>query len=139
MKIQNLVGTHVLTGVDFYVEPACEHSVYDYNVCRFELDGNVYVIEEDPCDDWRSHATDLVISELPCKNKFPPHEVMCCMRKCELDNDNDNDDVLEVIDIITGKVVLEIGTGAYDDWYPYFLANFSPENLAINSEGDFSK
>jgi hypothetical protein len=35
-------------------------------------------------------------------------------------------------DVVTGKVVLEVGTDNTEDYYPYCVMNWSPENLACN-------
>ena len=41
-------------------------------------------------------------------------------------------DVLELLDCKTGKTVLEVGTENTGDYYPCFVANWSPENMACN-------
>ena len=43
-------------------------------------------------------------------------------------------DILELIDVVTGKLVLEVGTDYSDDYYPSFVANFNPEAMALNSK-----
>jgi len=44
------------------------------------------------------------------------------------------DNVLELVDAVTGRVVLEVGTDNVDDYYPGFVASFHPENMATNAE-----
>jgi hypothetical protein len=49
--------------------------------------------------------------------------------------DNDTysvNDTIQFIDVVTGKVVLEVGTDNTDDYYPYCVMNWYPENLACN-------
>ncbi len=43
-----------------------------------------------------------------------------------------NNDVIQFYDFITDKLVLEIGTENYDDWYPTCIMNWYPENLFCN-------
>jgi hypothetical protein len=42
-------------------------------------------------------------------------------------------DILDLIDVVTGKVVLSVGTGNTDDYYPYWVAEFTPENMGANA------
>lgn len=44
------------------------------------------------------------------------------------------DDVLELLDVANGKLILEVGTSNVDDYYPGFVATWTPENMAVNSE-----
>jgi hypothetical protein len=41
-------------------------------------------------------------------------------------------DTIQFIDVVTGKIVLEIGTDNTDDYYLYCVMNCNPENLVIN-------
>ena len=43
---------------------------------------------------------------------------------------------LELLDCKTGKTVLEVGTENTDDYYPCFVANWSPENMACNQSAN---
>jgi hypothetical protein len=133
MEIKDLVGKHKLDGVDFYSEEIESYGPYeDSEVCRFRLDGTVYAAVEDPDDGYRSHLRELkVLESNEMDNTFPAIEVVGRHR-----TDGGkwrNDDVLELIDVNTGQVVLEIGTENYDDWYPYFVANFDPKAMVTNT------
>jgi hypothetical protein len=44
----------------------------------------------------------------------------------------DASEVLELVDVVTGETVVEVGTENTDDYYPYFVANFSPEAMVTN-------
>ncbi len=39
---------------------------------------------------------------------------------------------IQFFDAVTNKLVLEIGTDNADDYYPYCVMDWHPENLAIN-------
>ena len=44
----------------------------------------------------------------------------------------ENNDTIQFFDSITKKLVLEIGTNNYDDYYPCCIMSFYIENLSIN-------
>ena len=39
---------------------------------------------------------------------------------------------IQFVDVITEKIVLEVGTDNTDDYYPYCVMYWTPENLSIN-------
>ncbi len=134
MELKALAGEHLLDAVDFSNEQVKTwgEQYEDCQVMRFRLDGNVYVANEDPSDGYRSHMKDLTIAEdATMKNTFAP--VLVVGRHREKGNYGDIDDVLELIDTGTGKVVLEVGTKNTDDYYPCFVASFHPENMTPNA------
>lgn len=135
MELQDLCGKHTLDAVDFSQE---SHKRWgdeyeDCEVCRFRLDGIVYAAIEDPDDGYRSCMRDLKIDDgAVMQSVFPAIEVVGTYRtKSEWSG---QDDVLELIDAVTGKVVLEVGTSNCDDYYPSFVASFHPENMITNAE-----
>ena len=84
---------------------------------------------EDPDDGYRSHCKELEVCNEVVSNNFPAQKVMGKMK----DNDTYSvNDTIQFIDVVTGKVVLEVGTDNTDDYYPYCVMNWSPENLACN-------
>jgi hypothetical protein len=85
---------------------------------------------EDPNDGYRSAMKELRISAEPITNMFPAVDVVAHHRT--QGKFSGMDDVLELIDVANGKVVLEVGTDNVDDYYPGFVANWIPKNLAIN-------
>lgn len=127
MNLEDLVGKHILDAVDF---DDYQYSDSAATVVRFRLDGVVYAAEEDPDDGYRSCLSTLRVSETPVRNFFPGIQVLACMGK------GTDDDVLKLIDMETGKIVLEVGTTYCDSYYPGFVANFHPESMAINSNAD---
>lgn len=130
MELNELVGMHQLTGVD--LDNASIKTWGDNfencQVINFVLDGQTYTATEDPEDGYRSCMREIVASDHEVKNKFSC-EVLGKMREDKYEKN----DVLELIDAITGKVVLSVGTGNTDDYYPYWVAEFTPENMASNA------
>lgn len=128
MELENLVGKHMLSGVDYSEESL--HLDYEKSwgfagCTNFVLDGVTYTAVEDGDDGYRSHMGELLITPY-VPNSFPAIEVVCSMSE-----DKDHD-ILECRDTANGKLVLEIGTDYSDSYYPCFVGNFQPENMSIN-------
>jgi len=134
MELKAFIGEHVLDAVDFDEESVkAEYGDYYENcsVCRFRLDGNVYVAVEDPEDGYRSCLREIkIMPDATMKNVFPEGKVFA--RHRTEGEYSSKDDVIEFIDMTTGEVVLEIGTCDLDDYYPGFVANFNPAAMACN-------
>jgi len=133
MELKDLVGEHVLDAVDFENEKIKNWSddLEDCEVMRFRLDGIVYVAIEDPDDGYRSSMRKLKTADASSmKNVFAPVNVIA--RHRTKGSYGEDDDVLELVDVKTGAVILEAGTEAISDYYPGFVARFSPENMAVN-------
>jgi len=132
-QLKDLIGLHLLDAVDFenVSLPAYEGADYneDANTCRFRLDGTVWCVVEDPSDGYRSSMREIVRSRKKPVNVFPAIQVLAVIRER---NGYNSCDLLELIDTQTAKVVLVVGTDNNDDYYPSFVANFSPENMASN-------
>ncbi len=120
MNLMDLIGLKELTGVDFDTE-----STNDAQTIYFVLDGKTYAASEDPVDGYRSCMKDIIESKYKVKNKFRPCRVLGTMR-------DGGCDILDFIDVKTGKVVLSVGTDDADDYYPCWVARFTPENMWIN-------
>lgn len=130
VELESLVGKHFLSGVDFGIHKW--NSGFSEESCTmlFILDDVTYEAIEDPDDGYRSCLESLMVSDKEVRTKFPKQEVVCKMKE---DDKNYSNDILQFIDVITGKVVLEVGTDHYDDYYPCCVMNWYPENLAINN------
>lgn len=128
VPFSTLVGRHVLTGVDRgFTEIYGEES----NWVSFTLDGVTYTAIEDPDDGYRSYLMDnLAISKKECINTFPPVAVVC--RMVEKDKYWEECSVLVFEDARTHKQVLAIGTACTDDYYPYCVMEYCPENFYYN-------
>ena len=133
MKLKDLVGEHILDAVDFdSTEVNRWGDLEDSQVCRFRLDGNTYVAIEDPSDGYRSSMDEIRIDKKSSmKNIFGGVAVVGVHRTTG--SYGDKNDVLELIDIKTGGVVLEVGTDSVDDYYPSFVARFHPQNLTATT------
>ena len=132
MELKELVGEHVLDAVDFSSEKV-EIWGYQYEDCqvvRFRLDGKVFTVAEDPEDGYRSSMKYIIVTEEPISNVFAPISVIG--RHSAEGEYGQQDDVLELVDVLTGLVVLEVGTMDTDDYYPRFVASFHPEAMVTN-------
>ena len=130
MQLDDFLGRHVLTGVDFGVEKATEEYYQDANTMAFEMDGKVYLVREDPDDGYRSSMKDIEEVDIKVVNQFPPCKVEGRRRKNS--EYGEKNDVIDFYDIVTGLVVLAIGTENIDDYYPSYVAYFDPRNMKIN-------
>jgi len=131
LNLDDLVGKHVLDGVDTYIEKVkiYDDKFEDANAIRFRLDGVVYVAIEDPNDGYRSCLDKLIIAPASeITNIFPAIYVLAKKKA------SDTHDILQLFDVVTGKVVLEVGTDDVDDYYPCFVSSFHPENMVTNQE-----
>lgn len=125
--LEKLIGKHTLSGVDEVVERIEQYSDYyeDCEVIRFVLDGKTYTASQDPEDGYRSSMKEIMVSDDKVINTFPPVEVIGKMQH----DDYSFNDVLELYNINTGKLILAVGTENYDDYYPCWVADFNPEAM----------
>lgn len=135
VELKSIVGLKVLDAVDFINERVRKWTEEweDCSACRFRLNGKVYLAIEDPSDGYRSHLASLAQyeDEVPMTNVFPPVQVLARHRSAG--TYGHEADILELIDTTTGLTILEVGTDRTDDYYPSYVASFSPENMATNA------
>lgn len=103
------------------------------NSIVFKLDGTIYAAIENPSDGYRSHMDRILI--LPKRTKLAtplvvPSKVFA--RHSTRGHYSGESDVVEFIDMATGKIVMRIGTENTDDYYPHFVGEFDPLALAAN-------
>ena len=131
MDLVNFVGEHILTGVAKGLIDLPSDMYADADSCScldFILDDNVFSAVEDPSDGYRSCLGQILVDRNGCHiNKFVPHKVRGAFRSTDR-----NSDVIEFTDVLTNKIVLSIGTDNTNDYYPYYVAEWLPENLAVN-------
>lgn len=120
ITLESLAGEHLLEGVDH--EDVNEKYV-GCQVIRFRLSGKTYTVIEDPDDGYRSHLGSIEVSEDPIRNSFKGVPVIGKYV------DSGNSETIQFVCISTQKVCLEVGTGDYNDWYPYFVNDFDPTAL----------
>ena len=130
IKLEKLIGKHLLSGVDTYAKKITDKNDYNFgvdaNCISFILDGITYTAVEDVDDGYRSSMKKLGVDTVVVKNTFPKTEVLVRMKS---DSDYQVNDILEFINTKNGKIVLEVGTDGTDYYYPCFVANFYPELL----------
>ena len=131
MTLSELVGIHTFSGID-YVPSVMNKDRWDNfgNDILFCLDGVTYVMTEDEEDDYRSAMTDLEITERVIKNTFPGQTVECKYAS-KRDDEWGSTDILQIYSL-DGKLILEMGTDDTDDYYPFTVFNYYPENMDIN-------
>lgn len=134
VEFYELCGEHLLDAVDTSNEQVKTwgDEFENCEVLRFRLDGKVYTATEDPSDGYRSSMRTFEVSESPMKNTFEPIRVLA--RHRTEGSYGCSDDVLELLDIKTARVILEVGTHNTHDYYPSFVASFNPGNMSINSD-----
>ena len=133
MELKDLIGKHMLTGVNMgsRVHHPYKDEEYTENcqTISFVLDGVTYTVIENPDDGYRSSMREIITDSIVVENTFAPVEVLGVMRE----NDCfETFDVLDLIDTTTKLLVLSAGTANTSDYYPCFVAEFMPENMAIN-------
>lgn len=135
MKLKDLCGRHIFSGCELTEEPNTDeyYFIETCNVCLFTLDGITYKAIEDPSDGYRSYCGTLTTTKTKPRFSFKGVEVDCYMKEDDLNNLwNQQNDILVVEDINTGKIILEVGTGNIGDYYPYCHFSYHPENMFCN-------
>lgn len=132
VTMDDLVGEHELSGVDIGEEGVtdCFGRMNNRGYVVVGLSGYCYKFVENPDDGYRSYMEDEIVKYVGTPiNNFAPVKV--CVR---LDNGLDNEarEVLEFVDAVTGKVILIVGTNNTDDYYPYCVFEYTPENMIHN-------
>ena len=126
-------GKHEFSGIDPYTRPG------DYWGERIGyyiiIDNIVYAFEHDPDDGYRSYGNLYIpenISVNNIKNRFPAQDVIITQHHRE--HTDGSKHFYSIVDVITGKVILEIGTDYTDSFYPMAICHYYPENMAINQQ-----
>ena len=129
VQLRDLVGDHILTGVDRLMNTDTDERYEQVAVLNFTLDGVTYSAIEDPDDGYRSLLDEIRISDRVPVNIFEPVCVRAQMRA------GDDCEILDLVDLENGQVILSVGTDYLDDYYPNFVANFDPRKMHINKVG----
>ena len=132
MELKDLVGLHVLQGIEVGTTKLKRFFYDECNFVKFTLDGVTYLALENPDDGYRTYMEELEIVDEPCKFALPDINVLCKMR--EQGKYTAGDNVLSFVDVKCGKEILAIGTENNDDYYPLCIMEYKPENMACNSE-----
>ena len=119
MNLKELVGNHWLSGVDV-------NTYGNDGSISFILDNIIYTVIEDPIDGYRSCIGEILIGKIEVKNTFKKVKVFCSI--------NYDEDMLTMIDVKTGKTIIEVGTEYSDSYYPSFVNYWKPDNLSLNKD-----
>lgn len=111
----------------------------DASAVAFNLDGTWYLATEDPEDGYRSYMGTLMPTVSPDYGKAEYIYEKVVVEALESDPDVDYEgrcDILAIKSAVTGRVIFKVGTNNTDDYYPYFVGSWHPENLAANQNKD---
>lgn len=134
MKLKDLVGPRIFSGIETgsrEIPKWGRHEECDY--IKFILDGVTYMALEDPDDGYRSYMEELKVVDEPCKTKLPDIPVYCRYRSTD-EWGMMECDLLDFYDETNNKCFLTIGTENTDDYYPYCILRYRPEELAVNAD-----
>lgn len=138
MELKDLVGNHLMTGIETgTVKRNCwGDKLINCNYVKFRLDGVTYMAVEDPEDGYRSCCEELKIVDEECKTTLPAILVECKMREDAYANSwcEEKNNILEFYDVTNKQMFMAVGTGNIDDWYPYFVFEYTPELLSCNAQ-----
>lgn len=128
ITLKSLVGAHVLSGIE---TGETEVNGKEAECVWFELDGKTYEVAEDPDDGYRSYLGKINKVYKRCRYRIPDIPVICVL------NDKDNEsgeecEILEFKDAKNDNIILRIGTANTDDYYPYCVIEYIPENMSCN-------
>lgn len=129
--LKSLVGKHTLSGVDRQSIRIDFAWLKDAEQINFVLDGITYTAVEDPEDGYRSCLHRIFVSDSPVINVFPDVPVIGKMRES---SNYEVNETIEFYDIENGKLILAVGTNNTDDYYPYWVADFNPQDIHYNKE-----
>lgn len=136
MKLKDLIGKHILSGIEVGKKIVGNYGYEELcNYIKFTIDDTTYMALEDPDDGYRSYMRELIIVKEECQTKLPNISVCCHMKE---NSDYEYNNILVFVDVNSGKEILEIGTENYDDWYPYCVLEYHPENMFCNRNVDES-
>lgn len=132
ISLGQMCGKHILTGAG-YCQREGQHYWESYAAGWFVLDGIKYIAYADPSDGYRSCMDELVACEPQSKDHlFEGVEVLCKMnysgKECL------HSVILEIYDANNHEIILSVGTDNTDDYYPQFVFEYIPENMACNKE-----
>ena len=126
-------GNHKFSGI----EPFQYQDEYGQNHDGYYviIDDVVYAFEINHDDGWRSYGEIYIpekISVHDIKNRFPAQEVIIMQHHGR--HIDENKQFYSIIDVVSGKTILEIGTDYTDSYYPLAICHYYPENMAINQQ-----
>lgn len=116
MKYEDLIGKREFSGIE---------KGPDYILV--ELDGKTYRFSEDPDDGYRSYCSAPGICFTPPRYRFQPVPVDITVRRGKYFVG------ITAKDPYNGKIIFKIGTDYTEQYYPFCLFSYSPENMEVNA------
>lgn len=133
MKLRDLVGTHLMTGIETGTinRNCCWHEKDKCNYVKFKLDDITYMVDYG----YWSCCEELEIVDEECKIELPNILVKCKMREDSNTNrwNEEKNDILEFYNINNKKMFMAVGTSNIDDYRQYFVFEYTPDLLSCNS------
>lgn len=145
MAVYNVIsdGEHFLSGIGHTtIKPNFSFINRDIDVDLFCIDGVTYGAYIDPDDGYRSYGVIDKVTDCKCQYTFPPQRVMVkneeIAGKIHYKDDDyewdryESKKLIRITDAVNGKEVLVVGTDYSEDYYPYAIFHYTPENLEVN-------
>lgn len=153
MQLEGLKGIHNLSGIEcgyinkyFRWKEEIKYQNCD-NRCKyiaFTLDGVTYVaVQSDINEDATSICREnLIVSNEKLSTVFNPVKVMCKYKRTEKTDDSFTDgniscvldSILQIYDINTNRLIIEVGTENINSDYHFFTCKFNPQNINRHDE-----
>jgi hypothetical protein len=109
-----------------------EFPFYGIDGYSFKLGDMVFEALEDPCDGYRSYLGSIEVVErtgIFFPNPIATVKIVPYDSEYKYDSTRSNIGH-KLVDVEDGHVWLEVGTDAYDDWYPCFAFRYQPKSPA---------
>ncbi len=135
MSWKDLCGEHILKAIRTDVRHPFDA---DASGVALYLDDMTVFVFEDPCDGYRSSAVDPMIVNAPMYSfGVNPDYIRVPVRISLWTKEKDyhgESEGIKVVDRRNGLVILTLGTSDSDDYYPSFVCDWRPGNIAENAE-----
>lgn len=138
MEIKELAGEHILQGIENGIEDIDDGWGWNTsaNYIKIKLNGTTYKMVEDPDDGYRSICREPIIVDGDPGIPLPNIPVRIEYSDISKSSSNsfwvEKEDIISIFDKKNNELIAEIGTRNTDDYYPYSVMRWLPENLNIN-------
>ena len=128
MQLKELKGNRKFYGIEFSQE---DTRYGTSNIVLLGLDNQVYKISDDPDDGYRSFMDEKIeiLQNHTFQNTFPPMKV--AIQWVEIKS-KDSFTGIHVLDAFSQQPVLILGTDYSDNYCPFAVSEYTPENLSYN-------
>lgn len=128
----DICGERMLMAIRTDVSPPLHRAS---NGCAVDFGDFTVFVFEDPSDGYRSCATTPLFTTGPLYQFSDNIEYIrapVLVRHWEKNEFDQPCDGIEIIDRRNGKTILQLGTSNSEDYYPSFVSDWQPKNLANN-------